>query len=72
MKILCSLGFILLLPLVVHQNEILTTALLFGSRMFVMSSSNAVVIYSREVNIKTFFFFTLLILFVASYAADWT
>ncbi|XP_027072177.1 organic cation/carnitine transporter 7 [Coffea arabica] len=49
MKILCSLGFILLLPLVVHQNEILTTALLFGSRMFVMSSSNAVVIYSREV-----------------------
>ncbi|KAL3535024.1 hypothetical protein ACH5RR_003485 [Cinchona calisaya] len=49
MKIFCVLCFILLLPLIVHQNETVTTALLFGSRMFIMSTFTVVVVYSREV-----------------------
>ncbi|CAI9098981.1 OLC1v1035723C1 [Oldenlandia corymbosa var. corymbosa] len=49
MKVFCALGFILLLPLSVHQNEIMTTALLFGARMFVVSTFNVIVVYSREV-----------------------
>ncbi|KAI5659083.1 hypothetical protein M9H77_27876 [Catharanthus roseus] len=49
MEIMCIFGFILLLPLVVQQNEIVTTALLFGSRMFIFSTFNLIVLYSREV-----------------------
>ncbi|XP_027072176.1 organic cation/carnitine transporter 7-like [Coffea arabica] len=48
-KIFLALGFILLLPLVVHHNEIATTALLFGSRMSVMSAYSVIVVYSREI-----------------------
>lgn len=49
MEIMSILGFILLLPLVVHQNEIVNTALLFGSRMFVCSTFTVLGLYSREV-----------------------
>lgn len=49
MEIMSILGFILLLPLVLHQNEIVSTALLFGSRLFVSSTFNVLGIYTREV-----------------------
>ncbi|PWA54795.1 General substrate transporter [Artemisia annua] len=49
MEILMICGFILLLPLVVHQNAIMTTGFLFGSRMFVSASFTVASIYAPEV-----------------------
>ncbi|KAJ9550687.1 hypothetical protein OSB04_014732 [Centaurea solstitialis] len=48
MEILFFAGFLLLLPLVVHQNEIMTTTFLFGARMFVSASFIVACIYAPE------------------------
>ncbi|XP_027065556.2 organic cation/carnitine transporter 7 [Coffea arabica] len=49
MVIMFTLGFILLLPLVVQQNGVLTTALLFGARMFVSATFEVACVYAPEV-----------------------
>ncbi|PWA41407.1 General substrate transporter [Artemisia annua] len=49
MEILMICGLILLLPLVVHQNAIMTAGFLFGSRMFVSVSFTVASIYAPEV-----------------------
>ncbi|GJU68171.1 organic cation/carnitine transporter 7-like protein [Tanacetum coccineum] len=42
-------GFVLLLPLVVHQNAKMTTGFLFGARMFISASFIVACIYAPEV-----------------------
>ncbi|KAI3701746.1 hypothetical protein L6452_27056 [Arctium lappa] len=49
MEVLFLAGFLLLLPLVVHQNETITTTFLFGARMFVSASFIVACIYAPEV-----------------------
>ncbi|KAD1397639.1 hypothetical protein E3N88_05790 [Mikania micrantha] len=49
MEIMFVAGFVLLLPLIVHQNEVMTTGFLFGARMFVSASFIVVCIYAPEV-----------------------
>ena len=49
MEILIISGFLLLLPLVVHQNDIMTTGFLFGARMFVSANFTVACIYAPEV-----------------------
>ncbi|XP_058228658.1 organic cation/carnitine transporter 7-like isoform X2 [Rhododendron vialii] len=49
MAIMLLLGFVLLLPLVSQQGEILTTASLFGARMFISASFVIACIYAPEV-----------------------
>lgn len=49
MEIMFTAGFVLLLPLVVHQNDILTTTFLFGARMFISASFIVACIYAPEV-----------------------
>ncbi|XP_076924427.1 organic cation/carnitine transporter 7-like [Bidens hawaiensis] len=49
MEIMLVVGFVLLLPLVVHQNGIFTAVSLFGARMFISASFIVVCIYSPEV-----------------------
>ncbi|KAM7480904.1 hypothetical protein LguiB_005487 [Lonicera macranthoides] len=49
MEIMFILGFILLLPLVTAQHEILTTASLFGARMFISATFTVACIYAPEV-----------------------
>lgn len=49
MLVMFLLGFILLLPLVIHQNEIFTTLLLFGARMFISATFIVACIYAPEV-----------------------
>ncbi|KAK9078923.1 hypothetical protein SSX86_002982 [Deinandra increscens subsp. villosa] len=49
MEIMLVAGFALLLPLIVHQNEVMTTVFLFGARMFVSASFIVVCIYAPEV-----------------------
>lgn len=49
MVIMFALGFTLLLPLVAQQNGVLTTALLFGARMFVSATFEVACIYAPEV-----------------------
>ncbi|GFS36498.1 major facilitator superfamily protein [Actinidia rufa] len=49
MAIMLLLCFILLLPLVSHQQEILTTSLLFGARMFSSATFTVACIYAPEV-----------------------
>ncbi|KAK1417070.1 hypothetical protein QVD17_26192 [Tagetes erecta] len=49
MEIMLVAGFFLLLPLVVHQNEVMTTGFLFGARMFISASFIIVCIYAPEV-----------------------
>ncbi|KAL6560094.1 hypothetical protein OROHE_006332 [Orobanche hederae] len=49
MAIMFVLSSVLLLPLLVHQNEILTVALLFGARAFVSASFIVACIYAPEV-----------------------
>ncbi|KAM7477501.1 hypothetical protein LguiA_025714 [Lonicera macranthoides] len=48
MEIMFILGFILLLPLVTAQHEILTTASLFGARMFISATFTVACIYAPE------------------------
>lgn len=49
LEITCTLGFIVLIPLILPQNEMVTTALLFGARMFIMATNTVVGTYAREV-----------------------
>ncbi|XP_057497226.1 organic cation/carnitine transporter 7-like isoform X1 [Actinidia eriantha] len=49
MAIMFALGCILLLPLVFHQKEILTTGLLFGVRMCMMGTITVANIYAPEI-----------------------
>lgn len=49
MLVMFILGFILLLPLVTHQSEVLTTLLLFGARMFISATFIVACIYAPEV-----------------------
>lgn len=49
MEIMLVAGFVLLLPLVIHQNAIMTTGFLFGARMFISASFIVVCIYAPEV-----------------------
>lgn len=49
MEIMFILGFVLLLPLVIHQGEFMTTALLFGARMFISATFIVACIYAPEV-----------------------
>ncbi|GJU16427.1 organic cation/carnitine transporter 7-like protein [Tanacetum coccineum] len=49
MEIMLVAGFVLLLPLIVHQNAIITTGFLFGARMFISASFIVVCIYAPEV-----------------------
>lgn len=49
MLVMFILGFILLLPLVTRQNEVLTTLLLFGARMFISATFIVACIYAPEV-----------------------
>ncbi|KAL8239701.1 hypothetical protein R6Q59_016268 [Mikania micrantha] len=49
MEIMLFLGFILLLPLVVHQDDMLTKMSLFGARMFISASFIVACIYAPEV-----------------------
>lgn len=49
MLVMFILGFILLLPLVAHQQEWLTTVLLFGARMFISATFIVACIYAPEV-----------------------
>jgi len=56
MEIMLVSGFLLLLPLVIHQNEVITTGSLFGARMFISASFIIVCIYAPEVyptNLRT-------------------
>nr|XP_043624604.1 organic cation/carnitine transporter 7-like isoform X2 [Erigeron canadensis] len=56
MEIMIVSGFVLLFPLVVHQNAIMTTFFLFGARMFISASFIIVCIYTPEVyptNLRT-------------------
>ncbi|KAJ0886943.1 putative major facilitator, sugar transporter, major facilitator superfamily [Helianthus annuus] len=48
MEIMFVAGFFLLLPLVIHQNDILTTTSLFGARMFISASFIVACIYAPE------------------------
>lgn len=49
MVIMFVLASVLLLPLLIHQNEILTTGLLFGARAFVSATFVVACIYAPEV-----------------------
>ncbi|KAI7744571.1 hypothetical protein M8C21_015984 [Ambrosia artemisiifolia] len=49
MEIMLVAGFVLLLPLIVHQNDVTTTGSLFGARMFISASFNVACIYAPEV-----------------------
>lgn len=49
MAIMLLLGFVLLLPLVSQKGEILTTASLFGARMFISATFTVACIYAPEV-----------------------
>ncbi|KAM7480720.1 hypothetical protein LguiB_005303 [Lonicera macranthoides] len=49
MELMFILGFILLLPLVTPQHEIVTTASLFGARMFISATFTVACIYAPEV-----------------------
>ncbi|CAA3009298.1 Synaptic vesicle transporter SV2 (major facilitator superfamily) [Olea europaea subsp. europaea] len=49
MEILTMFTFILILPLLLHQNELVTTALLFGSRMFISAAFTSLTVYAKEV-----------------------
>lgn len=49
MVLMYVLSFVFLLPLVVHQHEILTTILLFGARMFVLGNFTIAGIYCPEI-----------------------
>ncbi|KAI3790561.1 hypothetical protein L2E82_03682 [Cichorium intybus] len=49
MEIMTISGFILLFPLIVHQNAIMTTFFLFGARMFISANFIVVCIYAPEV-----------------------
>lgn len=49
MALSCFLSFIVLMPLIVHQNEAVTTSLLFGARMFIIATTTVLVTYAREV-----------------------
>ncbi|KAM7480722.1 hypothetical protein LguiB_005305 [Lonicera macranthoides] len=49
MEIMFIFAFILLLPLVTPQHEILTTASLFGARMFISATFTVACIYAPEV-----------------------
>lgn len=49
MEIMLVAGFVLLFPLVVHQNALMTTGFLFGARMFISASFIVVCIYTPEV-----------------------
>lgn len=49
MEIMLLSGFVLLLPLVSNQNEVLTTVSLFGARMFISASFIVACIYAPEV-----------------------
>ena len=51
MEILLLAGFLLLLPLTLHQNDIITTTVLFGARMFISASFIVACIYAPEVHI---------------------
>ncbi|KAG9153504.1 hypothetical protein Leryth_019783 [Lithospermum erythrorhizon] len=44
-----TLSFILLVPLVCQQSEIVTTALLFGARLFITSGTMVLAVYASEV-----------------------
>ncbi|KAL8040120.1 hypothetical protein ABFX02_10G078200 [Erythranthe guttata] len=48
MVIMYSLGFVFLLPLIFHQHELITTSLLFGSRMFIIGTYTVAGIYCPE------------------------
>lgn len=50
MELMFFIGFIFLLPLLSHQSEILTTASLFGSRMFIIGTFTIANIYAPEVH----------------------
>ncbi|KAL2533336.1 Organic cation/carnitine transporter 7 [Abeliophyllum distichum] len=49
MEILTMLTFILMLPLISHQNELVTTASLFGARMFISAAFTILLVYAKEV-----------------------
>ncbi|PIN12688.1 Synaptic vesicle transporter SV2 (major facilitator superfamily) [Handroanthus impetiginosus] len=49
MEMLTILAFVLILPLCFHQNEIVTTALLFGARMLLFAAFSSMTIYAKEV-----------------------
>ncbi|CAI9766622.1 unnamed protein product [Fraxinus pennsylvanica] len=49
MEILTILTFILILPLLTHQNELVTTASLFGARMFIFAATSTLTVYTKEV-----------------------
>ncbi|XP_027176886.1 organic cation/carnitine transporter 7-like [Coffea eugenioides] len=49
MEITCILSFILLLPLIMHHNEIVSTTLLFGARMFISATFSVTTVYASEV-----------------------
>ncbi|XP_073132076.1 organic cation/carnitine transporter 7-like isoform X1 [Henckelia pumila] len=49
MEILTIFGLILILPLASHQNQVVTTALLFGTRMFLFAAFSTLTIYAKEV-----------------------
>ncbi|KZV26819.1 sugar transporter [Dorcoceras hygrometricum] len=49
MEILTVFGLVLILPLSSHQNQIVTTALLFGARMFLFAAFSTLTIYAKEV-----------------------
>ncbi|CAK9187661.1 unnamed protein product [Ilex paraguariensis] len=51
MAIMFAFGFVLLLPLVIHQQETLTTTSLFGARMFVSATFIVACIYAPEVHV---------------------
>ncbi|GAA0169401.1 secondary carrier transporter [Lithospermum erythrorhizon] len=44
-----TLSFILLVPLVCHQSKTVTTALLFGARLFITTGTMVLAVYSSEV-----------------------
>ncbi|MFS7981525.1 putative major facilitator, sugar transporter, major facilitator superfamily [Helianthus anomalus] len=49
MEIMLVSGFVLLLPLIVHQNDVMTTGSLFGARMFISACFSIACIYAPEV-----------------------
>lgn len=55
MEITCILSFSLLLPLIMHQNETVSTPLLFGARMFISATFSVTTVYASEVDLGIFF-----------------
>lgn len=66
MALMYVLGFLFLFPLVVPQNEVLSTVLLFGARIWVIGTFTLAGVYCPEVSVTLFHLEALLSSFILS------